>query len=61
MVLNRKTVDKWERLNCTTVKFYLPSIWIPLSVAICSNRMQRVVTGVDLRAGRMYSLQQLQK
>lgn len=61
MVLNRKPVDKWERINCTTVKFYLPSIWIPLSAAICSNHMHRVVNGLDLRAGRMYSLQQLQK
>ncbi|XP_042070408.1 interleukin-23 receptor isoform X2 [Haplochromis burtoni] len=51
MVLNGKPVDKWERINCTTVKFYLPSIWIPLSAAICSNYMHSVVNGVDLRAG----------
>lgn len=64
MKLNGKPVDKWERINCTTVKFHLPSIWIPLSAAICwqtSDYMTKLVDGLDLLAGRMYSLQQLQK
>ncbi|CAI5639948.1 unnamed protein product [Oreochromis niloticus] len=54
MKLNGKPVDKWERINCTTVKFHLPSIWIPLSAAICwqtSDYMTKLVDGLDLLAG----------
>lgn len=56
--LNGEAVDDWKKVNCTTVMFNLPSVWMPKSIVLCklkSNHLSQIVSGLDLHGGRMYT------
>ncbi|XP_039985128.1 interleukin-23 receptor [Xiphias gladius] len=52
--LNGEAVDDWKKVNCTTVMFNLPSVWMPKSIVLCklkSNHLSQIVSGLDLHGG----------
>ena len=56
--LNDEAVDDGREVNCTTVMFNLPTVRVPQSKVVCklkSNHLSRIVNGLDLHGGRMYT------
>ncbi|KAF3691117.1 Leukemia inhibitory factor receptor [Channa argus] len=51
--LNGVTVNSWRKINCTTVKFNLPSVQMPQSIVLCKlqSDQSKIVGGLDLYGG----------